>query len=80
MQIQTYRHPGGRMDREVTAIKENPWQIYEAEALILDVRQRQLPTIPLTCGNQSANIRMVYRRVTYFSIFSSIRIVVEGLM
>jgi hypothetical protein len=73
-------YPDGRMDREVTAIKENPRQNYEAVQLILAYRQRQLPTIPLTCGTQSANIRMVYRRVNRFSIFSSIRIFLGGSM
>jgi hypothetical protein len=67
-------YPDGRMDREVTAIKENPRLNYEAVQLILDFRQRQLPTIPLTCGSQSTNIRVVYHRVNRFSIFSSIRI------
>ncbi|MCK4541989.1 MAG: hypothetical protein KAU17_07135 [Spirochaetales bacterium] len=65
----------GRMDRETTVIKENPRSAYEAVIkLILDFRQRQLPTIPLTCGNQSANIRVVYRRINRFSIFSSTQI------
>ena len=61
------------MDREATVIKENPRRNFEAMLkLILVARQRQLPTIPLTCGNQSAYIRVVYRRITCFSIFSSI--------
>ncbi len=61
------------MDRESTVITENPRLTYEAIIkLILELRQRQLPTIPLTCGNQSTNIRMVYRRIKCFSIFSSI--------
>ena len=68
-------YPGERIDREAEAIKENPRFHYEAEKiLILEIRQRQLPTIPLICGTQSANIRMVYRRVNRFSIFSSTRV------
>jgi hypothetical protein len=69
-----------RMDRETTVIKENPRNNYEAVIeSILDFRQRQLPTIPLTCGNQSANIRVVYRRIKSFSIFPSILALVEVL-
>lgn len=63
-------YPGGRMDREAEVIKENPRKKLKAiNILILVRRQRKLPTIPLTCGNQPANIRVVYRRVTCFSIF-----------
>ena len=57
------------MDREVEVITENPWKNYKAILLlILDLRQRKLPTIPLTCGNQPANIRVVYRRITCGSL------------
>lgn len=68
----------GRMDRETTVIKENPRNDYEAATmLILDLRQRQLPTNPLTCGKQPANIRMVYRRINCFSISSSLQWIQE---
>jgi len=63
------------IDREITGVKENPRRNFVAVIeLILDIRQRQLPTIPLTCGNQSANIRVVYRRIKRFSIYPSIQI------
>ncbi len=48
--------------------------------LILECRQRKIPTIPLTCGNQSAYIRVVYRREYCFSIFSSIQVNVEVII
>lgn len=63
------------MDREAEAITENPRKKLKAiNLLILVRRQRKLPTIPLTCGKQSANIRVVYRRVISFSIFLTTRI------
>ena len=68
-------YPGRRMDREAEAIKENPRKKLKAIfLLILVCRQRKLPTVPLACGNQSANIRVVYRRVTCFSIFLAAQI------
>ncbi len=62
------------MNREAEAITENPCKKLKAIYLFILVRrQRKLPTIPLTCGNQSANIRVVYRRVINFSIFLTAR-------
>ena len=60
-----------KVDREITAIKENPrrYPLRQSNELILEKRLRQLPTNPSTCGIQSANNRVVYRRANHFSIF-----------
>ena len=71
--------PGAEMDREsVTVVKENPRPFYKAAiVLILDARPRQLPTIRLSCGNQSANISLINRRDTALSVFPSARKKIE---
>lgn len=72
---------GRRMDRETTAIKENPRQSLETVSiLILALRQRQLPTKPLACGIQSAYNSLVYRRANCFSIFSTVQEIKECLL
>ncbi len=50
-------------DRETT-IKENPCENFKAVKVpILVLRERQLPTDQLSCGSQSANIRLINRRL-----------------
>ena len=70
-----YYLPGGVMGRESgLSVKENPRPYCKAApALILELRPRQLPTIRLSCGSQSANISLINRRDTALSAFLSTR-------
>ena len=71
--------PSGEMDRESgLLVQENPRPFYKAAiVLILELRPRQLPTIRLSCGNQSANISLINRRDTALSVFPSARKKIE---
>ena len=71
--------PSGEMDGESgLSVKENPRPYCKAAAaLILEARQRQLPTIRLSCGSQSANISLINRRDTALAVFPSARKKIE---
>lgn len=58
-----------RMNRVRPTVRRILDGCYKAAAtLILDPRTRQLPTNPLSCGSQSANIRLINRRALALSV------------
>jgi hypothetical protein len=53
--------PTGNATREHD--EGNPRKFYVGiEAMIPDIRQRQSRDVPMQCGSQSANIRVIHRR------------------